>query len=549
VLSHDKTLLGWLDDPRANRGMHFAKPGDDWDFWPHTRLADQVLTFAAACGERGVGHGDVIMVIKRCSPGFVSALFGAMAAGATACSVAPPFAYHGAENYERHLAHVLTVARPALIVADEDALDRVSAVTRGLGLVAPVSFAELTAGIDPLPGPRSLAGPALLQFTSGSGGASRGVLVPAAALEANLAAMRRWMRWDTGTSLANWLPVHHDMGLTGSLINVVVAGTDSWMLQPGDFIRDPLRYLRCLSERAIRLSPMPNFGLAYILRRVRPEHLAGLSFESLRAIIIGAERIDPAVLTAFAALLGPFGLDRRVLVPAYGSAEATLAVTGLPVGEGWTIAQPESAAETATPLVGCGRPLQGTAVRVLDERGDPVPDGVIGEIVVSGTSLAAGYTGAADTASGTKFGDGVLHSGDAGFLRDGQLFVIGRIGDGLKVRGRMVFAESLEAKMREFGIPERRAAVLLGIRDGRATAAVVLEVPKPEWSEIARRVLAEHLDDADLLAVTVPRGGLAVTSSGKPRRRVLWKALCDGTLPGQIGSLAIERVPELVGEH
>jgi hypothetical protein len=105
----------------------------------------------------------------------------------------------------------------------------------------------------------------------------------------------------------------------------------------------------------------------------------------------------------------------------------------------------------------------------------------------------------------------------------------------------MVFAESLEAQLMAQGLPERRAAVLLGVRDGRPTGAVVLEVPRPGWTTIAERVLRESLGDADLLLVTVPRGGLDVTTSGKPRRRVMWQALCAGTLAGAIGPLRADR--------
>ena len=535
--THPDTLLHWLDEPAAERGLHFAQPGDDWDFRPYTELAHESLRFAGACVGRRVPPGGIVVLVQRCSPTFVAGMFGAVAAGATVCPIAPPFAYQRADDYERHLGHTLAVARPELIVADEDALDHVRPVAERLGLAAPVSHKELVTAVDPLPAPRPAAETALVQFTSGSSGWSRGVRIAPAALEANVAAMRRWLLWEPADPGINWLPVHHDMGLIGGLMNIMLNRCDGWMLQPDDFIRDPRRYLACISDHGARISPMPNFGLAYILRRVRPQHLEGLRFDSLRAIVVGAERVDPSVLTAFHALLGPFGLDRRALVPAYGAAEATLAITGVPVTEGWTAALPDGASPQTGALVGCGRPLEGVSVRVVDEENQPVGDGVIGEIVVGAPSLASGYLGEAGTASGTSVGGGVLRTGDAGFWRDGQLFVLGRLGDGLKVRGRMVFAESLEARMVELGIPERRVAVLLGARAGRPTGAVVLAAPEPGWPQIAHRVLAEHLEDADLVQVAVPRGGLAVTSSGKPRRRVLWKALCDGTLAGETGPL------------
>jgi acyl-CoA synthetase (AMP-forming)/AMP-acid ligase II len=513
--------------------MHFALPGDAWDHWSYERLAELTLSAAAAFTARGVRQGDVVAVIQRSSPGFVASLFGAMAAGATACSIPPPFAYQRTDDYERQLSHLLATARPALVVVDDDSCAPVRPVTERLGLGAPERFGELTLGVAPAAGPLPRADTALLQFTSGSSGFSRGVRISHEALQANLRAMRRWLLWSPEDPGANWLPVHHDMGLIGSLINFTVAECDGWMMQPDDFIRSPLRYLTCISDNRVKLTPMPNFGLVYLLRRVRPAQLEGLSFDSLRAIILGAERIDPAVLGDFEQLLAPHGFDRRALVSAYGGAEATLAVTGLPVTEGWTSAVPEGAPEEAAEIVGCGRPLDGVGVEVVGDQGEPLADGVVGEIVVTGASMASSYVGDPGSASGTTLGGGTLRTGDAGFLRDGQLFVLGRLGDGLKVRGRMVFAESVEARLTELGIPERRAAVLLGVRDGVPTGAVVLEVPKPHWAGIAHQVLSELLDDARLHAITVPRGGLAVTTSGKPRRRVMWKAWNDGTLDGR----------------
>jgi acyl-CoA synthetase (AMP-forming)/AMP-acid ligase II len=376
------------------------------------------------------------------------------------------------------------------------------------------------------------------------------VLIPATSLQANVTAMRRWLEWSPELPGITWLPVHHDMGLIGCLANIVVTGCDGWMMQPEDFIRSPQRYLRCISEQRVGLAAMPNFGLAYILRRVRPADLEGLRFDSLRSVILGAERIDPRVLRSFRELLEPYGFDHRALLPAYGGAEATLAVTGLPLREGWTAAAPDpdpagggvAEATDAAEITGCGRPLEGVEVTVVDDDGAALPDGRIGEIHVRSRALAAGYTGDPGTASGTAIADGVLRTGDAGFLRGGQLFVIGRIGDGLKVRGAMVFAESLEEELVRRGVPERRAAVLLGVHDGRPTAVAVLEAPTAEWAGPIASALSESLDDARLLTAVLPRGGIAVTSSGKPRRRVMWQDFTAGRLACEpLSALSPER--------
>ncbi|MEW1647583.1 AMP-binding protein [Streptomyces sp. NPDC091219] len=536
----DKALLQWLQQPSADRGLHFAGAGDGWDFHSYADLAELTLRTAAALRAHGLRTGEVVAVVQRSSPGFTAGLFGAIAAGGTACSIAPPFAFQRADDYEKHVTHLFGTARPTVTLCDQDSLEKVRKIAANLGLPEPVLFDAFVDGVRPAQQPFPAAEFALLQFTSGSSGFSRGVRVTGAALRANVTAMRRWLDWSPELPGIAWLPVHHDMGLIGCLLNIVTTGCDGWMLQPEDFIRSPQRYLRCISEQRVGLAAMPNFGLAYILRRVRAADLDGLRFDSLRSIILGAERIDPTVLEKFAALLEPYGFDRRALLPAYGGAEATLAVTGLPLGEGWTALSPEhsgAASSAGGRIVGCGRPLDGMTVTIVDDEERPVPDGAVGEIVVNGPSVATSYVGDPGSASGTSIEDGMLRTGDAGFLHDGQLFVVGRLGDGLKMHGRMVFAESLEAQLIERGIPERRVAVLLGNREGTPTATVVLEAPKPEWYDLAGTVLRESLTDTELTAVAVPRTGIAVTSSGKPRRRVMWTALCDGSLGGTARSL------------
>ncbi|MEV5601456.1 AMP-binding protein [Streptomyces sp. NPDC052299] len=529
----DRALLEWLTDAPADRGLYFAGPRDSWDFHSYRSLARLTLTTAAALRAHGVRHNDVVVVVQRSSPGFAASLFGSLAAGATPSSIAPPFAFQRSEDYQRHVDHLFRTAAPALTICDEDSFEAVSKTCAGLGIRQPVLFDDLVRDVEPAAGPYPLPDHALLQFTSGSSGFSRGVRVASDALRANITAMRRRLRWRPEDAGISWMPVHHDFGLTGCLINMVVTGCDGWLMQPEHFLRDPVRYLRCISENRIGLTAMPNFGLAYILRRVRPAALEGLDFSALQSVSLGAERIDPDALEAIEALLGPYGFRRGVFTPAYGGAEATLGVTGLAPDEGWAASAPDG--EDGRPgtarIVGCGRPMEGVTVTVLDEDDRPVPDGTVGEIVVGGTSVRGNsYVGEAGSASGTSLASGVLRSGDAGFLRDGQLFVLGRLGDGIKMNGKMVFAESLEGRLHELGVTERRAAVLLGFRDGVATAAVVMEGAKPEWDAVAREVVTESLPDAELLLVHVRRSGLAVTSSGKPRRRLMWKQLCDGTL-------------------
>ncbi|MDM4718654.1 AMP-binding protein [Micromonospora sp. WMMA1363] len=509
-------LLSWLAEPRSDRGIRFARPDGGWDRWSYDELAGLTHEYAAGLVAHGVRPGDVVTVVLPSGPAFVGALFGTLLAGATASPLAPAATFGDPDRYAEHVTSALAAARPRLVVVDAAAGAAVTPVASRTG-VPTVDQDDVRGG--PLgahrPAPARLA---LVQFTSGTTGSVRGVQVPYPALEANVTAIRRWLEMTPDDATASWLPVHHDMGLVGCLLAPIVTGADLWLLSPADFVRQPTRYLACFGRLGARLSAMPGFGLAHVVRRVRPEQLAGMDFRQWRAVIVGAERVLPATLDRFAALLAPHGLRRESLLPAYGLAEATLAVTGVPLRTGWR----QSTGPDGVPVVGCGVPLAGSRVTIVGDDGQRTDDGLPGEIVVGGTGVADGYVGA-DGIRTTAFAGGTLRTGDAGFVRGGELFVLGRMGDSLKIRGRAVFAEDLDAVLcGELAVPPGRLATVLGLRAGTPTAVVYLEHPRQEWLSRIPALLRPLVDDATVVTVPVPAGGVPRTTSGKPKRRLLW---------------------------
>lgn len=472
-----------------------------------------------------------------------------MLAGAIPSPVAPPIVFQDPARYDEHVRELINRSAAMTVVTSQDLIDRIRAAASVTGVRTVLSTDTLTAGYDThLAENRKPADLALVQFTSGSSGNARGVRVTFEALEANCLAIRDWLRMTPEDSTASWLPVHHDMGLIGCLLTPIMNGSDIWVMEPTQFVQSPLRYLRCLGSFGARLTAMPNFGLAYITRRVTPEQLGELDFTQWRALIVGAEPIDPVVLDGFTRLLGPHGLTRKALLPAYGLAEATLAVTGLPLDE-----EPVSVRVTpdscqfgreisvipgltedpdARALVGCGYPLTGTEVNIVSEFGDILPAGRVGEIVARGLSMADGYL-SGESSSGTTFGHEGLSTGDAGFLYDGQLYVLGRLGDSMKLRGRSVFAEDLEAKIISKGVPARRVVVLLGTHGGQPTAVAVVERCTAAWLPAVAEVLRSMSEGSRALVINAPTATIERTSSGKPRRRVLWQRFSSGTLPGE----------------
>jgi acyl-CoA synthetase (AMP-forming)/AMP-acid ligase II len=521
MLSHHSTrsvLLDWLHEPSGERGISFAT-SDGWRRLSWEEIARLSWRVAGGLIEDGLNRGDRVALVGEGGPELVAALFGALLAGAVPSLCPPPLPFQG-EGYSEHLSRLILAAAPVRVLTQDGLEPQVDAIAAAAG--APVIPIARLAAAAPAAGPRPPAAPALVQVTSGSTGRPRPVPVALEHLEANIAAIQRWLGITEADATASWLPVHHDMGLTGCLLTPASSGTDLYLMSPQEFVRRPLRYLRCFHDGGAQLSAMPGFGLEHIVRRVQPEALDGLELGSWRTLIVGAERIQAGALEAFERLLAPYGFSRRALAPAYGLAEATLAVTGVGRMERWRsleidpgagFGQRVESVSGCDRVVGCGRAVSGVRVRIADAEGRAVPEGTLGEIVVDGACTA-----------------GVVFSGDAGFLQDGELFVLGRLGDGLKLRGRFVFAEAIESELVASGLPSRLVAAILGHVGGTATAVAVLETPGPAAVTIASRILRRRAAGARSLVVAVERGAIPRTSSGKPRRRELWSTFAEGRL-------------------
>ncbi|WP_460060583.1 AMP-binding protein [Streptomyces sp. YKOK-I1] len=570
------SLLGWLDDPAESAGISF-RAGDDWQRHSHRSTAEAVLRVAGGLRDTGIRSGDVVSLVLPTGHDFVIAFFGALAAGATPNPIAPPAAFANSAAYVEQTSRLLWAARPSAVLTDADGLELVGQACRTAG----GGFPLLTVG-QVRRGSPSLARPpaaeaALLQFTSGSTGDPRAVEVSRESLETNLAGIAGWLGMRPGDTTATWLPFHHDMGLIGCLLTPVVTGTSVLALSQVQFVRSPLLWLECFGVHGAVLTATPAFGLAHVLRYVtaRPQALEGWDFSRWRSAIVGAERITPGLLGRFAAALRPWGFDEAALCPAYGLAESTLAVTGVRPGDRVRVCappagprvvaghpsplrpgRPEPTADPGTviesPLVGCGTPLAGAEIRILDEDGATAAEGRIGEITVRGPCVASGFR-TRDGILPVADGDGRLRTGDAGFLRGGELFVVGRMGDALKVRGRTVFAEDVEERVADcLDRTRHRVAALLGadgaddtvvlLVEGRVGADGAAEVP---WDTVSAVLRACVGADVRRLMFHGPPGAIARTTSGKPRRRLLWQRLTGPERPD--GVVAYTPKPQATG--
>lgn len=547
-------LLNWIDRPSRDRGLRFLDDSSTWNLSSFETLAHLAIDISALLRDADVQQNDVVCIVLPTGPELVGTIFSTWVSGGTICPLVPPMMFEDEAQYVQHLARILGAAKPRVVVTDKTfrAIVDSAAKTAGLSNTALLDVADSIGGGVSI---RKEAGQvALLQFTSGSSGNPRGVRVTFDNLASNIGAIRQWIRMGASDVTATWLPLYHDMGLIGCLLTPIVSGNDTWIMRPDQFIREPVKWLECFGRNGGTLTAAPNFGYGYAARKVKPESLAGMDFSKFRVAIAGAEPVDAEALHRFSELLAPFGFSGQAYLPAYGLAEATLAVTGRapdsPVARAlkldWdslSFGKPVSwSAESSLDeidskassgwLVSSGRPHAGMHVRILDGSGAELPSDTLGEIFVSGPAVADGYTEPRPEAA-TRFDDSGIYCGDAGFIHDGELFVVGRIADSLKVRGRTVYAEDLEARVAlATGLHRGRFVVVALPGHGAGSILGIAEAAGVDWATQAAQLIKGIVGGEIQVRVGIgPRGTIQRTSSGKPKRRLMWEMNASGTLP------------------
>ncbi len=483
---------------------------------------------------------------------FIVGLFGCLYASVVAVPVPLPGRRQGRERF----VGIASDAAPRAALTEASALDQVR------GLLAPLRGEDLpclaTDALDSAAGetwherrisPGVLA---FIQYTSGSTSEPRGVMVTHANLLHNEAMIRDAFDQDEGSVVVGWLPVHHDMGLIGNVLQPLVSGSRCILMPPLAFAQRPVRWLSAISRYRATTSGGPDFAYDLCVRRISPEEGRSLDLTSWRVAFNGAEPVRRETMERFAAAFAPRGFRREAFRPCYGLAEATLLVSATQVGGRTAWADVEALEEgrferrlpgtgPCRALESCGRPGGGQDVRVVDpESREVLSDGGVGEIWIAGPSVAEGYWNrpgeSAETFRAELAGGGGprwLRTGDLGFVAGGDLYVTGRRKDLIIVRGRNLYPQDLEeTALRSHPSlrPSAAAAFALEI-DEEERLALVVEVERQGLhadldeiiAAIRRSVADEHGVHAAAVAL-LPPGRLPRTSSGKVRRRACAEA-------------------------
>ncbi|MFD3518390.1 AMP-binding protein [Streptomyces sp. NPDC058657] len=538
------TLCDALRALGPGASMTYPRTGERLDA---TGLDTASERFAHALVAAGVRPGDVVGLLSPTGPQVLVGLLGIVRAGAAA-SMLPTTAGTPEREAER-LAPAIGAAGMRHLVVHPDCADT-ARVLHGLHPALTMVDTESSAGPSPagrLPrvSPEDLA---VVQFTSGSTSAPKGVMLSHATVLAGLRAIAASARMSGDDVMVTWVPHFHDMGLFGPLA-VLFAGGSVHVIPPLDFVRRPGRVLRLLAETGATLLTGPDFSYQRLAAAAAREPAPELDLSRWRLAFNGAEPVRAATVDAFRTQLAPAGVAPSTMYPVYGMAEATLAITFPAPGtaprvvhvdrrrlsdEGLAVEVPSDHPK-AKPLVSVGRPVLGMGMRLVDTAGSVCGKGQLGEIQISGPAVTTGYYG--DPAATAAAFDGPwLRTGDLGLQLDGDLFVTGRRKEMIVVNGQNHFPEDAESLARDLpGVHRGRCVAYADTAGERLTVAVEI-APGGDPDEVAgqiHRTLTERLGTASVHVHPLRPGWLPVTTSGKWQRGLVRDLLADGAVGAQ----------------
>ncbi len=546
------------------RGFTFVGAGDANSdlFLSFHALRAEIQKRAHHLKALGLSKGDRVALVVPDGEQFVPTFLAAMWAGMVPVPLYPPLSLGKLDAFMEGLVTILNVAKPRVLVAGEKveqllwgAMGKVPSLEK---LVLDKQLGKpIPDGVAPLAQTKAAVAPeelAFLQFTSGSTSLPKGVMVTRKSLAANCKAIiRDGLRADPSIDKGvSWLPLYHDMGLIGFVLAPITATVSVVFIPTLSFVKNATLWPATISKHKGTISFAPNFAYALVNKRAKPEQIASWDLSQMRVFGCGAEPINPHTVRAFVETFAPTGLKPTAMLPAYGMAEATLAMAFIGLDEtlstdaidagayhGDRLAKRTEKKTELLEVVSCGRTFPGHELRIIDEQGAVLGERSVGEICFRGESVAAGYYNdpeASKRAGMGPDGDGWLRTGDLGYIADGQCYVSGRLKDILIINGRNYYPQRIEWCVEEVPGVRKGSAVVFS-RPGPSSEEVVVALESREIAERADALIAaikarvnEELQLAVADVKLVQPGALPKTSSGKLQRRKTREQYLSGKL-------------------
>ena len=505
-------------------------------------LWDGAMLYAARLAAQGVGPGQTVAIMLPTSRDYLFCFYGTLLAGAIPVPLYPPARLTTIEDHMTRHVSVLKSAGAAVMVTIPEAKPLAwllrAQVESLRAVMVPEDFSGTTAEFAPVRGRSGHI--AFLQYTSGSTGNPKGVVLTHANLLANVRAMIKGARASSEDVFVSWLPLYHDMGLIGGCFATMYCGFPVVLMSPLAFLSRPGQWLRAIHRHRGTISGGPNFSYELCLRRIQDEELEDVDLSSWRFAFNGAEPVSPETMSAFQERFAKWKLRRNVVAPVYGLAECSVGLAFTPPGRAWRVdsldrgvfardarAVPAKADDPAPlKVVGCGYVLPGHDLRVVDAAGLELPDCNEGQLLFRGPSATSGYYRNPEATKALFSGEWV-NTGDRAYMSHGMVFITGREKDVIIKGGRNITPYELEEAIGDLPRIRRGCVAVFGSVDrasGSERVVVLAETRSRDTAlddglrhrinELAVSLIGGPVDDIVLAPPhTVPK-----TSSGKIRR-------------------------------
>ncbi|WP_157832246.1 fatty acyl-AMP ligase [Pseudomonas sp. 09C 129] len=548
-----------------------------FEFLSSKGVSEQVLDYAelkrsasrvaAMLKAAGAGVGERVLILCQPGPEYVTAFFGCLYAGAVAVPLFPP-------RNRLHVSRVVSIlndAQASLLLCNAKGMGRYGEFFSEMGVpdsaLLTIEASERYVEGLPEPAVQLPENTAFLQYTSGSTGNPKGVMVSNRNIEHNLGMLNEWLGGKPGEVMVSWLPPYHDMGLIAGLLAPVMAGYPCVLMPPETFAHSPFVWLDAISRYRATISGAPNFAYSMCCQRISNEQLSTLDLGSWRHAFNGAEPVRARTMAEFSSRFAASGFDPFAFAPCYGLAESTLIVTGYAGDKQPSsllvdrqILQDEKHAiinqQFETPqaqdspvwrsLVSVGPVIGQQKLLIVDpETASPCAERCVGEICVSGPSVARGYWQQAQASNhafqsvSDQAGEVYLRSGDLGFLHEGELYVTGRLKDMIIIAGRNFYSEDIEQSVvtSQPKVVANGCAAFVSEHDVQESLVIVAEVERTQrhgnlqdmMMDIQKEVWMKHEINPQAVVLVSP-GQVPRTSSGKVRRKACRQAWESGEL-------------------
>lgn len=474
-------LLQYGEETPDRAHIYFQREDGSNEVITYGQLLQSSLRVAHGLRELGLQENETVAIMQPTHPNFFYTFFGILLAGGVPVPIYPPFRMHMLEAYAKTEAHILRNAEVRILVTFDQA-EKLSLLLKSfvpsLKHVTTVEELIHTEELHAIFKAKS-HNFAFIQYTSGSTSDPKGVLLSHHNLLSNIQAYGKAIQVTPSDVAVSWLPLYHDMGLIGMWLGSLYYGIPLVLLTPFSFLNHPEKWLWAIHNHRATLSGAPNFAYELCVRKITPELIEGLDLSSWRMAANGAEKVYPRTLDEFAKKFAPYGFKRSTLLPVYGLAESTVALTVPPVNRDFIVDKVDRKQfeknRTAVPsqetkaleFVSCGPPMINHEVRIVNDDYEILPERHVGNLQFRGPSSMQGYFNN-PKATRAIYHDGWLDSGDLAYQVNGEIYVTGRRKDLIIKAGRNIYPAEIEEIV----------GTIQGVRQGCVTAFGVSEQEK-----------------------------------------------------------------------